>query len=119
MSLVPIEQWPELFGARPSDVVDLLDAISDPQAEILRQLLDGERIELELDEKTTPGPVRLMVSQDATEAPLVSLQTVDGDHVVTLAARWQTDLRTVLATGVDVAAEMIDASTLALRRAIE
>lgn len=119
LSLVPIEQWPELFGARPSDVVDLLDAISDPQAEILRRLLDGEEIELELDEHLTPGPVRLVVSQDGMEAPLVSLQTFDGDHVATLAGQWQTDLRTVLATGVDVSAELIDASTLALRRAIE
>ena len=112
------EQWAELFGARPLDVLDLLDAISDPQAEILRRLLDGEEIELDLDENLTPGPVKLVVSQDAAEAPLVSLRTIGGDHVATLAGLWQTDLRTVLATGVDLRAELIDASTLTLRRAM-
>lgn len=119
LGLVPIEQWTGLFGARPSDVLDLLDAISDPQAEILRRLLDGEEIELQLEEELAPGPVRLVVAQDATDVPLVSLRTVEGDLLVILAGQWQTDLRTVLATGVGIAAEVTDSSTLTLRRANE
>lgn len=119
LSLVPVERWTELFGARPSDVLDLLDAISDPQAEVLRRLLDGEEIQLELEEHLPPGPVRLVVAQDATEIPLVSLESLEGAHLTTLAGQWQTDLRTVLATGVDIAAELIDPTTLSLARAIE
>lgn len=119
LGLVPIEQWAELFGARPSDVLDLLDAISDPQAEILRRLLDGEAVELELDVSVPPGRVQLIVARDENDVPLVSLHTVDGDHLQILAGQWQTDLRTVLATGVDIAAEATTADTLTLRRASE
>lgn len=119
LGLVPIEQWAELFGARPSDVLDLLDAISDPQAEILRRLLDGEDVELELDEHLAPGPVRLIVARNASDVPLVSLQTLGGDHLQSLAGQWQTDLRTVLATGVDIDAQATTRKTLTLRRARE
>jgi hypothetical protein len=119
LALVPIEQWTELFAARPSDVLDLLDAISDPQAEILRRLLDGDEVELALEERLTPGPVELVVTQDTADLPLVSLETVSGQHLATLGGQWQTDLRTVLATGVSITAELTDPSTLLLRRASE
>jgi hypothetical protein len=116
LALVPIERWGELFGARPADVLDLLDAISDPQAEILRRLLDGEAVELTVEQALTPGPVRLAVVRDATDVPLVSLQTLGGDHLATVGGQWQTDLRTVLATGVDLVAELTGSTTLSLRR---
>ena len=59
-----------MFGARPSDALDLLDAISDPQAETLRRLLDGDNVQLKLEEHLVPGPVRLVVTQDTAEVPL-------------------------------------------------
>jgi hypothetical protein len=119
LALVPVERWNELFGARPSDVLDLLDAISDPQAEILRRLLDGHDVKLSLEESVTPGPVKLRVTQDITDLPLVSLETLDGSHLATLGGQWQTDLRTVLATGISIAVKLTDSNTLVLRRSDE
>jgi hypothetical protein len=119
LALVPIEQWTEMFRARPSDVLDLLDAISDPQAEILRRLLDGDEVELTLEVRLSPGPVKLALTQDTSEIHLVSLETLEGVHLATLGGRWQTDLRTVLAIGVDITAEVTAPTTLSLRRSGE
>lgn len=63
--------------------------------------------------------MELVVTQDTADLPLVSLETVSGQHLATLGGQWQTDLRTVLATGVSITAELTDPSTLLLRRASE
>jgi hypothetical protein len=113
---LPIERWPDAFGARPSDVLDLLDAISDPQADLLRQLLDNQEVQVTLTQQLTVAPVQLVVSRAASGVPLVGLETLDGQQLAVLAGKWQTDLRTVLATGVEVTARLADPSTLIIQR---
>lgn len=116
LATVPIEEWAARFGAQPSDVLDLLDAISDPQTEVLRNLLDGHAVELSQSTTRRPGPVRLVVDQDVDGIPLVSLTTPTGEHIGPVGSQWQADLRAVLATGVDIAAEIGIANVLIIRR---
>lgn len=113
---VPVEQWPARFAAGPSDVLDLLDAISDPQAEVLRRLLDGDMVELTQNEALEPGFVNLVVEQDAEGVPLVSITEITGERLAVLGSQWQADLRTVLATGVDISAEISAENLLVVRR---
>ncbi len=116
LGTLPIEHWPASFGARASDVLDLLDAISDPKADLLRRLLDNDQVEVALTEQLTVGPVRLVISRGTSDVPLVGLETLEGQQVAVLAGKWQTDLRTVLATGVEVTARLTGPKTLMLRR---
>ena len=71
---------------------------------------------MKLEEHLVPDLVRLVVTQDTAEVPLVSLESAGGEHLAILGSQWQTDLRAVLATGVDIAAELTDPSTFSLRR---
>ncbi len=97
-------------------MLDLLDAISDPQTEILRRLLDGEAVELGQATTLEPDPVRLTVEQDVEGVPLVSITTIAGEQVAPVGSQWQADLRAVLATGVDISAEIGVANVLIVRR---
>jgi hypothetical protein len=112
---VPVERWPVLFGARPSDMLDLLDAISDPQADVLRRLLESQTVRLSLDHDLDTGPVRLAITGVADDVPLVELHTLDGRPLIVLPGRLQADIRTVLATGIDVDATLGDDRSLTLR----
>jgi hypothetical protein len=114
LGALPVDQWPELFLARPSDVLDLLEAISDPQADLLRRLLDSEDVELILDEDLPPGPVRVVVAA-RTDLRLVELHSLDGQPLAVLPGRLQADMRTVVATGIDVEATLADDRKLTLR----
>jgi hypothetical protein len=116
LATVPIEEWRARFGAGPSDVLDLLDAISDPQTEVLRNLLDGHAVELSQSTTLQPGLVQLVVDQDVDGVPLVSLTTRTGEHIGPVGSQWQADLRAVLATGVDIAAEIGITNVLIVRR---
>ncbi|MEJ7655475.1 MAG: DEAD/DEAH box helicase [Thermoleophilaceae bacterium] len=114
LGTLPVDQWPGLFAARPSDVLDLLDAISDPQADLLRRLLDSEVVELVLEEDLPPGPVRVVVAA-GTDLRLVELHSLAGQPLAVLPARLQADVRTVVATGIDVEATLAEDRKLTLR----
>lgn len=116
LGALPVERWPGMFGARASDVLDLLDAISDPQVGLLRRLLENDRVELALSEELPVVPVRVVLSRATSDVPLVGLETLDGEQLLILPGEWQSDLRTVLATGVEVSAELSGPSTLTLQR---
>jgi DEAD/DEAH box helicase/Helicase conserved C-terminal domain len=111
----PIDQWPGQFGARPSDVLDLLDAISDPQADFLRRLLDDGEVRLALDQVLPPGTVMLVIVMAPNEVELVELHSPTGQRLAVLPARMQSELRTVLATGIDVEATVSPRGVLTLR----
>ncbi len=113
---VPVESWPQLFGAGPSDILELLDITSDPQAEVLRRLLEGEAVEVSLDDAVELGPVRLVVAPDASGVPLVSVEPMAGGDATILGSQWQADLRNVLATGVEISAAATDGPAVLLRR---
>jgi len=111
----PVERWPSLFAARPSDVLDLLDAMSDPRTDSLRLLLDTGEVHLQLNSELPEGAVELVIATRDDDLELVELHAVGGERLSVLPARLQADLRTVLATGIDVEANISRGSTLTLR----
>jgi hypothetical protein len=96
-------------------MLDLLDAISDPQADVLRRLLESQTVRLSLDHDLDTGLVRLAITGVADDVPLVELHTLDGRPLIVLPGRLQADIRTVLATGIDVDATLGDDRSLTLR----
>jgi hypothetical protein len=109
---VPVDQWPAMFGAAPSDVLDLFDAIADTKANLLRRLLDGESAELQVGEIAAGEyPVELREQGGASVAFLRTEQQRPGP---VLDARWQADLRTVLNTGISIYARSVSRDTVSL-----
>jgi hypothetical protein len=111
---IPVEDWPGRFGTSPSDALDLLDAISDGQAEVLRRLLDGEEVRIPVAQDIPAGEIAL-VMDDEPDIPVVGVRASVTDEFFVLAGQWQADLRTVLATGVRIDARLDDEGTVALR----
>ncbi|MDQ3729502.1 MAG: DEAD/DEAH box helicase [Actinomycetota bacterium] len=110
---IPVEDWPGRFGTAPSDVLDVLDAISDGQANVLRRLLDGEDVEISMVQELPPGPITLVMA-DAPNVALVSVRADGDDELYALAGQWQADLRTVLSTGVEIDARLTDRGSVLL-----
>lgn len=113
LASVPIETWAERFNARPTDVADLLDAASDPNADALRRLLQGEDVQFALAVPIAPQPVLLKMSDG--EVLLIEMQALDGASLGLIPSSLQADVRNVLATGVDLEAQIIEDSQLRLR----
>lgn len=111
---IPVENWSEMFGTRPSDALDLLDAISDRQADVLRRLLDGEDVQIPVAPEVPQGPV-VLVLEDAPGIPVVGVRPAGGGDFFAMDGQWQADLRTVLATGVEIDAQRQAADALTLR----
>lgn len=111
---IPVENWSEMFGTRPSDALDLLDAISDRQADVLRRLLDGEDVPVPI-APDLPACELTLVLEDMPGIPVVGLRPVDGGDFFAIDGQWQADLRTVLATGVDIDAHRDASDVLTLR----
>jgi hypothetical protein len=116
LASVPVEDWPELFDASPNDVLDLLEAIRDPQGDLLRRLLEDEEVEVGLVSSLPDGPVRLALSPRAADDPgLVEAESLSAGVRAALPGALQADLRTVLATGVAIEATLHEGRMLALR----
>jgi RAD3-like DEAD/DEAH box helicase len=114
LGATPVEDWPAMFGAGPSDALDLLDAISDGQADVLRRLLDGEEVQIPVSAEVSSGELSL-VMEDSPGIPVVGVRTVEGNRLFAIDGQWQADLRTVLATGVDIDARLHATGVVALR----
>jgi hypothetical protein len=109
---IPVEDWSAMFGAGPSDALDLLDAISDGEADVLRRLLDGEEVEIPVSADVPAGELQLTVEQ-APDIPVVGIGAEGQFFAVD--GQWQADLRTVMATGVQIAAHLVEVGTVAIR----
>jgi hypothetical protein len=111
---IPIETWSDIFGTRPSDALDLLDAISDRQADVLRRLLDGEAVQIPVAPEV-PGRELALVLEDTPGIPVVGVRPGGGEKFFAIDGQWQADLRTVLATGVEIDARRDATDILTLR----
>lgn len=109
---VPIQTWAERFNARPTDIADLLDAASDPSADTLRRLLQGETVTFALPPGLTPQQVTLATTDD--DLALVEMRASDGTPLGLIPNSLQADLKNVLATGVDLEAEVSESLDLTL-----
>jgi hypothetical protein len=112
---IPVLSWPERFDARRADVLDLIDAISEPAADSLRRLLQGETVQFPLEGRLDPQPVTLDLRDG--ELPLAEIRNSEGDSLLVLPASLQADLRNVLSTGVDLIARLDPDMILSLRLA--
>lgn len=110
---VPMERWGDMFGAGASDALDLLEAISDTHTHLLRRLLDGESVDMEMEHELSPGQAGLEIL-DLPYVSIVALRSAAGARFP-LPAQWQSDLRTVLATGVQIDATVSDDGSVVLR----
>ena len=102
-----------MFGAGASDALDLLEAISDGHAHVLRRLLDGLSVDIPLEQELPPGPIAL----EMLDLPYVSIVAVrsEAGGRYPLSAQWQSDLRTVLATGIQIHASRTEGRSIVLR----
>jgi hypothetical protein len=110
---IPVDSWSVRFSARPSDVLDLFDAVSDPRSDTLRSLLQGEEVRFELLGDVVPQPVLLDMRDD--ELALVEVQDLARMSLFVLPASLQADLQNVLGTGIELDAEISGDMTLRLR----
>jgi hypothetical protein len=110
---IPIDSWAERFSARPPDVLDLFDAISDPTSDTLRSLLQGEDVRFELLGDVAPQPVTLDMRDD--ELALVEVRDLARKSLFVLPASLQADLQNVLGTGIELDAEISGDRILRLR----
>jgi hypothetical protein len=110
---IPVENWQAMFGTGPSDALDLLDAISDGQADVLRRLLDGEDVTLPVPTDIPTGDLTLVVD-DSSGVPVVGIRSGVDDQFFPVGGQWQADLRTVLATGVEIDARFAVAGQILL-----
>lgn len=86
---IPVEDWPSMFGASPSDALDLLDAISDSEVDLLRRLLDGDQVVIPLAHDITPGDVAVVL--DPGPIAMVGVRTTDNAELFPVAGQWQAD----------------------------
>ena len=110
-----IANWSELFHARPPDVLDLLDVVSESQTDLMRTILEGREIRLDLENRLPVGPVEVVVALQDDGVPLVELRDQTGAKLSILPARQQADMRAILDTGLELSAWIQPDGVLALR----
>jgi hypothetical protein len=113
LASVPIGTWGAMFNARPTDIADLLDATSDPDTDTLRRLLQGEAVQFPVSEAIAPQPVLLHMAED--EVVLIEMKALGGESLGLLPSSLQVDVRNVLATGVDLGAQIVESNQLRLQ----
>lgn len=113
LSSLPITEWAQKFGARPADILDLLDVIRQGDADLLRRLLDGDDVEIDLGVSVPDGALSLELDESG-DVPIVGVRASDPADWTALGNQWQGDLRTVLATGVAISVERREGESIAL-----